>query len=59
MFCRLTGICLMLWLAASPLQALEITLDRPGEREFVRDNANLLSPHVEDDPHGEEVVDLV
>ncbi len=47
MFCRLTGICLILWLAASPLQALEITLDRPGEREFVRDNANLLSPQDE------------
>ena len=43
MICRLTGLCLLLLLTARPLQALEITLDRPGEREFVRDNANLLS----------------
>lgn len=47
MICRLIGLSLMLLLAASPLQALEITLDRPGEREFVRDNANLISPQDE------------
>ncbi len=47
MICRLTGLCLLMLLTASPLQALEITLDRPGEREFVRDNANLLSPQDE------------
>ena len=47
MICRLTAICLLLLLTTSPLQALEITLDRPGEREFVRDNAHLLSPQDE------------
>ena len=47
MICRMTGLCLLFLLTASPLQALEITLDRPGEREFVRDNANLLSPQDE------------
>ena len=41
---RLTTLCLLLLLTASSLQALEIKLDRPGEREFIRDNANLLSP---------------
>ncbi len=40
---RLTTLCLLLLLTASSVQALEITLDRPGEREFIRDNANLLS----------------
>ena len=42
MICRLAGICL-LWLAAAPAWAVDITLDRPGDREFVRDYADLLS----------------
>lgn len=29
---------------ASSICAAEITLERPGDREFIRDNANLLSP---------------
>lgn len=44
---RLTTLCLLLVLTASSVQALEITLDRPGEREFIRDSANLLSPQDE------------
>lgn len=31
-------------LAASPTSAMELTLDRPGDREFVRDLANMIDP---------------
>lgn len=40
---RLSAICLVLTVAAAPSSAAEISLERPGEREFVRDNANLLN----------------
>ena len=35
-------------LAVSPASALEITLERPGDREFVRDLANMLDEGAED-----------
>lgn len=31
-------------LAESPVSAMELTLDRPGDREFVRDLANMIDP---------------
>jgi uncharacterized protein len=43
MNCRLVGLCLTLCLMTTQTPAAEITLERPGDREFVRDNANMIS----------------
>jgi uncharacterized protein len=42
MICRLAGLCLALFVGASLSLAAEITLERPGDREFVRDNASMI-----------------
>jgi uncharacterized protein len=42
MICRLAGLCLVLLAVAPQALAAEITLERPGEREFVRDNAGMI-----------------
>lgn len=42
MSCRVVGYCLALFVILSTAHAAEITLDRPGEREFVRDNAGMI-----------------
>lgn len=39
----LIAVCLAFLLVPTPSMALEITLDRPGEREFIRDNAHILN----------------
>lgn len=44
MLAQLAGICLALCAAAEPIAEARINLPRPGEREFVRDNAGLLTP---------------
>lgn len=43
MIAQLAGICLALFAAAEPTAEARISLPRPGEREFVRDHAGLLS----------------
>jgi len=47
MFCCVT-ICVLCLLAASPASALEISLDPPGDREFVRDLASMLDSDAKD-----------
>lgn len=37
-------LLILLCVAACPVEAGRLTLDRPGEREFIRDTAGLLSP---------------
>ena len=39
----IVGFCVMVLIATSSAMAVEIDLQRPGDREFVRDNAGLLS----------------
>lgn len=39
----IVGFCVVLLVACSSALAVEINIERPGEREFVRDNAGLLS----------------
>ena len=46
---RLAGLCLLILLSATPSGAVEITLDRPGDREFIRDAADLLTAQDEAD----------
>ena len=48
MFCRITGLALVLFAAVSQALAAEITLERPGDREFVRDSADMISAQDED-----------
>jgi uncharacterized protein len=40
---RFAGILLTIVVVAMQSQAAEITLERPGGREFVRDNASMLN----------------
>ncbi len=41
---RLAAFCLLIMLSGPAVWSLEISLERPGEREFIRDLANLIDP---------------